>query len=61
MELVGSSSLASRSLILGGGGGGGGRMVVVVGDEVEDETMPPEGTRNSFASLLKTMVEVCMV
>lgn len=62
MELVASSSLVSN-LIFGGGGGGGGLMeVVMVGEDVDDETIPPVGIRNSFLfSVLKIIVEVCMV
>lgn len=57
-----SSSLVSN-LIFGGGGGGGGLIeVVMVGEDVDDETIPPVGIRNSFLlSVLKMIVEVCMV
>lgn len=59
---MGSSSLHSAaSLTFGGGGGGGGRIDVVVGDDVEEDTIAPEGIRNSVASVLKMIVEVCIV
>lgn len=59
MELEGSSFPLSflMSLTFGGGGGGGGRIVVVAvvdadvvdtGGEDVDDTIPPDGTRNSF-------------
>lgn len=58
MELLGSSWPFSFSFILGGGGGGG-RMQFPGGEDVED-TIPPEGTRNSLTSPLKTIAD-CML
>lgn len=62
MELDGSSSLFSTTLTFGGGGGGGGRMVLplVVGEDVED-TIAPDGIRNSLGSVLNTIAAACIV
>lgn len=57
MELVGSSSLVSSIFILGGGGGGGGLILPTAeGEEVEDDTI-----LNSTGSVLKTIVDVCII
>lgn len=58
IELEGSSwcPLSSFSLCFGGGGGGGGLMTVEApegGEEVEEDTIAPLGTRNSLTPVLK--------
>lgn len=63
IELDGSSSLLSITLILGGGGGGGGLIVDEPGgDDDVDDTIAPAGILNSFTSVLNTIVVVvvCM-
>lgn len=55
MELDGSSwTLSALSLDFGGGGGGGGRMQApeLPGGEEVEETIAPEGMRNSLMSFL---------
>lgn len=63
MELDGSSNLLSVPFSFGGGGGGGGRIVLadVPGGEFDvEETIAPDGIRNSFPSVLKTIVVFCI-
>lgn len=61
MELDGSSSLFSKHLSFGGGGGGGGRIVDVLGGELHvDDTIAPDGIKNSFPSVLITIVVFCI-